>query len=203
MEIWFYNRTYGFKVYSGALFNTGAGGLTGLLISYFGIDNSGVGYYSLASTIAEPLGFIPNVIATTHYKEFSLRKKVSRKLIQITVGITLLAMVVNWILVGPFIKYFYGPEFITVIQLTYIVSIGIIMHGFADFFNRFLGSHGQGKALRNSAIIVGIFIMGLNLTLVPLFNEMGAAYTKILSSLIYLFAMLWYYRNLVVKLSRS
>jgi O-antigen/teichoic acid export membrane protein len=201
MEIWFYNKTYGFNVYFGALFNTGSSALTGLLISYFGINNSGVGFYSLALTITEPLGFIPNVIATTHYKEFSTRTSISKRLILITVSVTATALILCWILVGPFVKYFYGPEFQSVILLTFIVSFGVIMNGFADFFNRFLGSHGQGTALRNSAIIVGIFVMIFNLTLIPLFGETGAAYTLIGSALIYILAMLWFYRKLVSRLA--
>ena len=185
------------------LFNTGSSALGGLLISYFGINNAGVGFYSLALTITEPLGFIPNVIATTHYKEFSTRTSVSRKLIMTTLSVTLVAMAACWILVGPFIKYFYGNEFQSVIALTYVVSFGVIMNGFADFFNRFLGSHGQGKALRNSAIIVGIFTMIFNISLIPLFGETGAAYTLICSGLIYILAMILFYRRLVLKLAKS
>jgi O-antigen/teichoic acid export membrane protein len=190
-------------VYFGALFSTGSSALAGLLISYFGVNNSGVGFYSLALTITEPLGFIPNVIATTHYKDFSTKTKIPKKLIVITLSVTFTALVVCWILVGPFIKYFYGLEFQSVIALTFIVSFGVIMNGFADFFNRFLGSHGQGKALRNSAIIVGIFVMVFNLTLIPLFGETGAAYTLIFSSLIYILTMLWFYRKLVSKLAKN
>ena len=105
-EIWFHNKTYGFNVYFGALFNVGFAGLGGLLISYFGIDNSGVGFYALALTITEPLGYIPNIIATTHYKDFSTQIKIPKKLILLTVAVTFSALVLTCILVGPFIKYF-------------------------------------------------------------------------------------------------
>jgi O-antigen/teichoic acid export membrane protein len=202
-EIWFFNKTYGFNVYSGTLFNVALSSLSGLLISYFGINNAGVGYYALAITITEPLSFIPNVIATTHYKDFSTEKSIPKKLTLITLAVTLSAMALCWILVGPFVKYFYGPEFRAVIPLTFIVSFGVIMAGFADFFNRFLGSHGQGKALRNSAIIVGIFAMIFNVTLIPLLGETGAAYTTIFSALIYILTMLWFYRKLVSKLANN
>jgi O-antigen/teichoic acid export membrane protein len=202
-EIWIFNKTYGINVYLGSLFSTGSSTLSGLLIGYFGINNSGVGFYSLALTITEPLGFIPNVIATTHYKDFSTKTSIPKKLILITVSVTLSALVLCWILVGPFIKYFYGPEFQSVIGLTFIVSFGVIMSGFADFFNRFLGSHGQGKALRNSSIIVGLFVMVFNISLIPLFGETGAAYTLILSSLIYILTMLWFYRRLVSNLAKN
>jgi O-antigen/teichoic acid export membrane protein len=202
-EIWHYNKAYGFNVYLGSIFSTGFSALTGILISYFGIDNSGVGFYALALTIAGPLEFIPNVIATTHYKDFSSRRGIPRKLLLITVGFTLLALGGIWALVSPFINFFYGIEFRPVIALTFITSLGVVFTGMADFFNRFLGAHGQGKALRNSAFIVGLGIMVLNITLIPSFGETGAAYVKVCSGLLYLILMLIYYRKLSLSLKNS
>lgn len=202
-EIVHYNKTYGFNVYIGTLFNVAMTALSGLLISYFGITNAGVGFYSLAVTIAEPLNFIPNVIATTHYKEFASRKKIERRLTRITIGVSLLCLVLCWILVGPFIKIFYGMEFRPVIYLTFIVSTGIMFHGMGDYYNRFLGSHGKGKDLRNSAILVGIVLFVCNFTLIPFFGQDGAAVTKVLSGITYLICMYWYYRRLVKQLSAA
>ena len=173
--------------------------LSGLLISYFGVNNSGVGYYALAITISEPLTFIPNVIATTHYKDFSTTASIPRRLLLITIGISVGALVLCWLLVGPFIRIFY-PEFRTVITLTYIVSMGVILNGFGDFYNRFLGAHGEGKSLRNSAVIVGIVLLICNFTLIPHFGETGAAYTRAISGLIYILSMIWFYRRLAFRL---
>lgn len=202
-EIFHYNKIYGFNVYLGSVFALGFSQLTGVLISYFANDNSGVGYYSLAVTIGTPLSFIPNVIATTHYKDFSVSPVIPRKLLLITIAITLVVLGVTLILVKPFINIFYTPDFSPVISLTYLVSFGIILSGFADFINRFLGSHGYGKALRNSAILVGFSLLILNIFLIPRFGETGAAYTKFISGLIYLLSMYWYYRRLKNSISKG
>ena len=199
-EIIHYNKEYGFNVYLGSLFAVGFSQLTGVLISYFASDNSGVGFYSLAVTIAGPLAFIPNVIATTHYKDFSTSSKVSKRLLNITLAISLVALLGAVVLVGPFVRIFYGSEFAPVIKLTYIVSFGILLNGLGDFFNRFLGSHGKGKALRNSAFIVGISVMMFNVILIPMFGEYGAALTTFISGLIYFVCMYIYYRRLVSAL---
>ncbi len=202
-EIFHFNKTFGLNVYTGSLFTVSFGQLTGVLISYFGQDNSGVGYYALALTIATPLGFIPNVISTTHYKDFSTSTKIPKRLFLITIALSFSAVIMIFVLVDPFIKFFYGSDFIPVITLTYIASIGLIFHGLADFVNRFLGSHGEGKALRNSSFIVGTCLMIFNITLIPKFGETGAAYTRILSGLIYFISMLWFYRRLVNKLQEK
>lgn len=199
-EIFSYNKSFGFNVYLGSLSAVGFSQLTGILISYFSKDNSGVGYFSLAATIAAPLSFIPNVIATTHYKDFSINTSIPRKLMIITVIISCTALLFTILLVSPFIKYFYGPAFYPVISLTYFVSFGVILSGFADFINRFLGSHGKGKSLRNSSLIVGFCTMTFNLTLIPRFGESGAAYTLFFSGMIYVLFMYWYYSKLVIEL---
>ncbi len=196
-EVFHYNKTYGFNVYIGTLFNVAMASLSGLLISYFGVNNAGVGFYGLALTIAEPLNFIPNVIATTHYKDFASRKEIDKRLTRVTIGVSLIALVFCWVLVGPFIRIFYGAEFNPVIYLTIIVSTGVVFHGMGDYYNRFLGAHGQGKALRNSAILVGIILFICNFTLIPFFGQDGAVVTRIISGITYLGCMYWYYRRLV------
>ena len=202
-EIWYFNKSFGFDVYLGSVLAIGFSQLSGVLISYFGIDNTGVGHYSLALTFATPLSFIPNVIATTHYKDFSTKNAIPNKLLIITFGLSVSALLLLWLLVPPFITYFYKKEFYPVIALNFIVSIGIIFHGFADFFNRFLSAHGQGKALRNSAFIVGLSLMVLNITLIPLIGEKGAAFTKAITGIIYCVCMLWYYKHLVLDLFKG
>ncbi|HEX2921884.1 MAG TPA: oligosaccharide flippase family protein [Bacteroidales bacterium] len=199
-EILHFNKTYGFNVYIGTLFNVAMNSLSGMLISYFGVDNSGVGYYSLAMTISEPLNFIPNVIATTHYKEFASKTNIGRRLTVLTIGVSFISLLLCWVLVEPFINIFYGPEFKPVIYLTIVGSTGIVFHGLGDFYNRFLGSHGRGKALRNSAILVGVVLFICNFTLIPKFGEQGAAYTKILAGVTYFLSMLWFYKKLTKSL---
>ncbi|MGE5406605.1 MAG: oligosaccharide flippase family protein [Methanosarcina sp.] len=199
-EVIHFNKTYGFNVYIGTLFNVATLSVSGMLISYFGATNAGVGFFGLALTISEPLNVIPNVIATTHYKDFASKKSIERRLTRVTVAVSVIALILCWLLVGPFIKIFYGREFIPVIYLTFIVSSGVIFHGMGDYYNRFLGAHGQGKALRNSAVIVGIVIVICSFTLIPFFGQNGAAITRILSGITYLSTMYWYYRRLVREL---
>ncbi len=198
-EIWNYNKSFGFNVYLGSLFAVGFGQLTHILISYFGIDNSGVGFYALALTFTMPLTFIPNTIATTHYKDFSTSKAVPKKLVFITLGLSLAALFGLWIIVPPFVRFFYGIEFESVILLNFIVSIGVIAHGFGDFYNRYLGANGQGKALRNSSFYVGGSMMLFNLLFIPKWGETGAAYAKLITGFVYLLIIVFYYLRFIKK----
>jgi len=172
----------------------GFASLSGVIISYFGNDNTGVGFYTLAFTFASPLTLIPNVIATTHYKEFAQQNNIPKKLTKITIGLTLLALVVLWIMVGPFIDFFYEPSFHPVVKLNFIISIGMALHGLADYYNRFLGAHGKGKILRNSSIIIGISLLAANVILIPIWGATGAAYARLIGGVVYFFNMLISYQ---------
>jgi O-antigen/teichoic acid export membrane protein len=198
-EIWGFNKSFGFNVYLGSLFSNVFAQLAGILISYFGINNSGVGFYSLALTLVAPLSLIPNVIATTHYKEFSNMDKAPRKVLILIMSISVAALIALWLIIPPFIHYFYKKEFAVVINLSYIVSVGVILYGLSDFFNRFLGAHGDGKALRNSSIIVGIVILIGNIILIPKWHEYGAAFTYLLAGIVYFMSITWYYRKIVKR----
>jgi O-antigen/teichoic acid export membrane protein len=198
-EIWAYNKTYGFHVYIGSVFSVGVASLTPVIVSYFGFNNSGVGFYALASALANPISFIPNTIATTNYKEFAAHQRIPRKLTTVTIALTLFSLIALWVIVPPFIKYFYGKKFESVIFINFVVSIGVAFYGIADYFNRFLGAHGLGKLLRNTSFIVGSLILICNFLLIPRYGVNGAAITRLLGGAAYLLCILYYYRKTINK----
>ena len=192
-------KNYGFDIYIGAIVAVGFASLTEILISYFSVDNTGVGFYTLAVAFSAPLLMIPSTIATTNYKEFSTQIKIPSKLIVSTTILSILAVVLLWIVVPPFVEFFYGNEMMQVVEINKIVSIGVFMHGMADFFNRYLGANGKGKILRNASFIIGFATLGFNLFLIPKFGAVGAAYTKIGSAIVYLSIMIFSYKMVVRK----
>ena len=194
-EIFTYNNSYGIYVYMGTIFAVGFSQLSTILISYFGDDNSGVAYYTLALTIASPLLFIPTTVATTHFKEFSKIDSINNKILLITFSLSIISLLISWILIEPFVKIFYGTEFNQVINLFYIVSAGVVLYGLADFYNRFLGANGRGKMLRNCSFIVGFCLLIFNITLIPNFGDTGAALTKLFTGLVYFISIRYYYNK--------
>lgn len=202
-EIWEYNKSYGFHVYIGSLFAVGVSTLTPVIVSYFGYNNSGVGYYSLAFALASPISFIPNTIATTNYKEFASHASIPRKLTLITISLTLLSLVMLWIIVPPFIRHFYGKKFESVIFLNFVGSSGVALYGIADYFNRFLGAHGFGKLLRNASFIIGTTVLIFNFILIPHFGANGAVFTRLIGGATYLTCILYFYQSATKTLKKQ
>lgn len=197
LEIWHYNQSFGFNVYLGSLFAIGLSRFTEILISYYGIDNTGVGFYSLALTFTLPLSLIPNTIATTHYKDFATLKHIPIKVLRFTTYLSLVSLIGIWLIVPLFVNYFYGSFFKSVIPLNFIVSIGVIAHGFGDLYNKYLGANGQGVILRNSSFFVGVSMLLFSLILIPKWGEYGAAIAKMITGFVYLIVIIYFYYRFI------
>ena len=174
-----------------------------ILISYFGIDNQGVGFYSLSLMLSSPLAIIPSTIATIQYREYAYRTSISTKSIIITLILSVVAMFAIWLFVPIFIDYFYTSEFAVVSQYNRIVSLGVLLYGMADFINRFIGAQGRGKLLRNSSFAVGISVLVFNLALIPHFGAWGAVWSKLIVGTIYLSLMIYCYLKVTKELKQS
>ena len=190
-------KEYGRHVYIGNLFSTAFAALMPVILSMVSETNSNVGFYSLSCTLSSPLSFIPIVIATSHYQQFASYASIPRKLLLVTCGISIFALVVLWTLIGPFISFFYTEEFLPVIALTFITSIGTLLYGISDFFSRFLMAKGMGKLLRNSSFIVGFTTFMCSLIMIPLFHAIGAAIANMMAGVVYLVTIVLYYKKCI------
>jgi len=192
--MWQGNKTYGLQVYIGILAGVTSGHLGGFSIGYF-INNTNVGFFSLALATTMPLTMIPNAVGTTFFKDFANRSSISKKATTITLVLSICALLFFLLIIKKVIFLLYSAEYSAVVPLAYLVSIGCIFHGFGDYINRFLGAHGKGKELRNSAFAVGISNVLGYIVLVYAFGVKGAAITKVISGIIYFVIMYYFYTD--------
>lgn len=197
------NKLYGFNVYLGSVIGVASSQFGPLAISFFTGNNVDVGYFSLALTITMPLSFIPTVVGTTMFKEFANRNSISNKSTKATIAISTISLVLFVILVRHIITLLYSDKFLAVVEIAYIVAIGQIFHGFGNYYNRFLASKGQGKSMRDGAILVGITNISGFFLLIPNWGAIGAAITKLASGLVFLISMLYYYNRFKKHIIKS
>ena len=197
--IWEENKTYGFQDYIGTIANVATAQLAGFSIAYF-IDNTNVGFYSLALTIAMPLSMIPSAVGTTFFKDFANRDSIPLKATAVTIVLSIGALIFFLLIIKKVILLLYSAEYNSVVPLAYLVSIGCTFRGLGDYFNRFLGAHGKGKELRNGAFANGISNVIGYTVLVYAFEVKGAAVTKIISDFIYWYMMYYYYKKVKKEL---
>jgi O-antigen/teichoic acid export membrane protein len=193
------NKRFGFPIYAGSLANTATSYINSLAISYW-VNNTAIGFFSLASTLTEPLKLIPNAAATSSYKSFSYQKKVSKRLLGVTLLASLGSFVAAWWFFGGPLSWFYSAGFSTVGSMARVIAVGAIAFGFGDIFNRFLGAHGLGEKVRNVAYINGMVnVLGF-LFLTPFIGVNGAVITSVLGSFAYLIFMFFSYKRFISTL---
>lgn len=194
-EILVGNKQFGFDIYFGALIASGSGSLSGILISHFGVNNIEVGYYTLATLLASPLSMIPNIIATTQFKNFAQSQFIPPKLIFMTFGLSIFLMLFIIFTSNLIVSVFFGKEYLESVVMLQYLSIGFVLYGIGDFFNRFLLAKGKGKELRNASFLVGFTLLIANVIFIYLYGGGGAAVARILSGLMYALVILYYYRK--------
>lgn len=194
-ELFTFETSYGFNVYLGAIFAVGFAQLSDILISYFNPDNTNLGYYKLAVQFCTPLSFVPMTLANTHFKDFSVSSRIQPKLVKLTFILSGAVLVLLWAVVPVVIKLFFKPEFSQVIYICMVTSVGVVLYGFADFFNRYLAARGQGKLLRNISFIIGPLVLIFGILLIPRYGAFGAAIAKVCSGISYFSLMLFAYMS--------
>ncbi len=189
------NRSYGFPVYISHLANTATMRVAAFSIAYF-IDTTNFGYYALALTVTQPLSMIPRVVGTTFFKEFANRPAIPMKVTLTTVSLSVGALTAFMLIIKTLFFIVYTRDFSPALPIVYVFAVASIIQGFADYVNRFLGAHGRGKDMRNSAFLVAASnIIGYTV-LVKLLFLWGAVITRAASSVIYLVTMIFYYQRM-------
>ena len=187
-------KDYGIQLYWGSLVMVATNYLAGISLGIFNEDNTEVGFYTLAMTVTSPLTTLPAIIGTTYFKQFATQDKIPDKVMKFTILITVISCLCFIILIKPIVTFLYSEEYEKVGTYAIWLSVGYGIHGIGDMINRYLGSHGQGKSIRNSSIANGIFKIFGYTVLVYLWNTEGALLTNVLCSFIYTIMLFYYYR---------
>lgn len=191
------NKSYGFNVYLGSLAGVSTSYIAGITLGSFCSDNANVGFYTLALSLATPLTMLPSIIGTTFFKSFAKENRINRKVLSYSIALTALSLVVFIAAIRFIVEILYDESYSVVAEYASWLAIGTSLHGFGDMINRFLGAHGQGKQIRNAAIICGLVIIFGSIVFVFFWNVNGAILTKNIGSLSYLLAMVVYYSKFI------
>lgn len=189
------NKEYGIHVYIGSVLAVSLGYVSGITLGLFEDNNINVGFYTLALTIATPLSILPTIVGTTHFKEFANKDLIDNRIVRNTLLISVLSLIIFVLMIVPLVKWIYTEAYSPVGYYSCFIAIGMVLHGFGDMYNRFLGAHAKGKEIRNSALITGIVQLTGSVLLVYMYGIVGAICTKVLSSLIYFIMMFYYYKR--------
>lgn len=193
------NKQYGIQLYYGSLVMVATNYIAGVTLGIFNSDNSNVAFYTLALTVTGPIAMLPSIIGTTYFKKFATLDRIPPRVLKVTLLMTVGTCILFILLIRPVVKFLYPESYAIVGVYASWLAFGFCIHGIGDMINRYLGSHGQGKSIRNSSIANGILkIFGFTV-LVYFFNVPGALFTNVLCSTIYCVILIYYYIKFINK----
>ena len=189
------NDRYGKHLYYGSLAMVATNYLAGFTLGIFNDDNVNVGFYTLALTLTAPLAYLPGIIGSTYFKRFVNEAAIPGKVLKGSVLLTVASCICFMLFIRFFVDSFYPESYSAVSSYASWMAIGFSIHGLGDMINRFLGSHGEGMAIRNSSYACGLFKITGFVFLVWLWDINGALITNVISSCIYTLVLFYYYRQ--------
>jgi len=195
--IWKETKEYGRHVYFGRVASMATYDSDRLLISYFA-NTTSVGFYSLAMRLTNPMFLLSSSLSITLFKGFAQKKIIPKKVIYFNF-LWLLSCCLGLVLLGKYIiVLLFSQRFIKVAPILMILAFANFFRGMTQPYNKFLGAKGQGKFLRNTAIVLTVSNLAGNLTLIPLWGAIGAAYASLFALISNYFIHIHYYRRHIV-----
>jgi O-antigen/teichoic acid export membrane protein len=179
------NHSYGFQVYLGSICGISFGYLGGITLGLFNAENTDVGFFTLAIALAGPMSLIPTTVGTVFFRNFASSEHISPKVLKTTFLLTVLGFLAFFIMIHPVVSLLYPPDYHPVAQYAAWLALGACLNGAGDLFNRFLGAHGQGVAIRNAAIACGAVLVLGNILLVYFLGISGAIITRNIAFFVY------------------
>lgn len=198
------HKTLGIELYWGGLWNVGVIYLLPILVGFFNIDNKDVGHYSLALSFIMPLSILPSIVGTSNFKSYITAKTIPKENFRKVIIACIVMQVLLILCVDYIIAFFLKPEYKDVAFMIKIGSFGAVLHGFADFVNKFLLAKGESKYMKKVSIAVGLTQLTSSLVLIKLYSSTGGIIAKSLGSLVLFSALyIFYYKKYVVGKSEG
>ena len=191
-------KRYGFKVYTGILASVATMHFGGVMVAFY-LDTRSAGFFLLARTVTLPLTQISTTIGTTLFKKFANSEHISQKVFVVTISSAILLLAIFYVVIDDFVIWLYPPEFKVIIPLCFIMAIGATLQGMGGMINNFVCARGYGAYSRNSSFVRGgVNIIGYTVG-VKFWGVTGAATTVLASGVVFLLALIFYYRLMMRK----
>ena len=189
-----YNQEYGFNVYIATLLGVCSAQIGIFIVSYL-LNNENVGFYSLAVVISSPLAIIPNSVATCFYTDFCKKTKIPLKETFFTIKISFMVLIFYLLSIKKIVSFIYPDKYIISVYISYITSIGYVLHGFGDYINNFLSSQGKSIYIKKSSFCLLVINIAGYFILIDIYGIIGAGLTRLISGIAYFVMMYYFYKK--------
>jgi O-antigen/teichoic acid export membrane protein len=175
------------------------------LLNFMIKDRIDLGYYSLATIFIMGLNYVTTTaqsISIPYYSEKSSSKeellRVLRKYQILMAGVALIAAVLVFIAVGPFVSVVYGPNFASAATYTRILTLKYLFWSCYSLLSAAIFGMGKVKYNCFTALISLFMSVVLGYVSILYYGLIGAAVSQVVTQLLTLMLMVYMLRRMVV-----
>lgn len=188
------NREFGIHMYAGQIVSEGTSRLDGIMIPLF-VGPTELGYYALALTLSRLIPTFSRALTTSQYRQYAQQMRIPRKTFWLNYCYLVLACLALVVLGGPLLIFIAGDRFAGAVPLVPPLALMVFFAGAYLPYNSFLSANGCGKWMRNAALAMTAVSLVGNLSLIPPFGALGAAWASVLAMGVCYAVVLHYYRR--------
>ena len=154
------------------------------------LDKAAVGYYAVAATFANIIGFIPTILAQTitpilvrtYEPDKTEYQKKAQLFINTSTWIIILVCIIVCALSYPLIRYTYGLQYMAAIPLLQITIFKEIGYSMAQTSGTMIITENIQKVVVFRNLIGCLTCIILNYCFIPLFGAIGAAISSVITA---------------------
>lgn len=195
-------RAYGVQAYLGRILSVGTYNMDVLMVAAFS-DASSVGYYTLAAAIASAVGLPSMGMAAALFPRLTRERVIEPRLIGLAALLGSIVTVLVVALAGPLVDVALSSRYQSAVALVPPLALAQLVRGVTGVFNMFLAAHARGRELQNSALVLTVSNVALNVALIPRFGAAGAAWASLVALVANLIAHVVLYRRAVEDSGRA
>ena len=186
------NRKTGFPIYIGGIFGVASSQVVSLSVAEF-VDPAIYGQFALALAISAPLAVLVSSVGTVVFRSSSNTQALSKRVLFYSFALGAFLGLFYFVATDSLLVRMFGARYESSVRMAQALGVGSLMIGLGDIFQRFLGSHGQGKALCLIAIATGAVGIASAAALLPAWKVYGAVASNVFSAATYLGLMVGMY----------
>ena len=153
------------------------------------ISSEGVAYYAAASRLSDIFSVVPVIFITTivpgilklSKNDFKKEDEAFGKLYTIIYFISICLFVFIYFLSPWMIEILYGADYQRSTEILKVHAFSIVLVAFANISGRYFISRGLQKITMKRHLYGILINFGLNLSFIPIYGELGAAYATLIS----------------------
>jgi len=193
------NKFYGSKMYFSSISASSWPEIMFIIIPFY-LSLEDLSYYRLSLLMVSPMVLIGQNSAQIIFSSSYGKKTINFSMFRLNFIILLLSIILFNIFLESIISFFFNEEYLQIIPIARIMSIGAFFSGNYQMFDAYMNANSHGNEILLSCLIMTVSTLILMPLLIPMMGIYGSAIIYLVGNISYFISIYFFYKK-VLKLS--